>query len=325
MSTKREVQASPSRILLLSSGNNRTVDRVCLQRVVECHPSETNVLLVTSDRSGEAVISEWRDNVGERPANLGVVTTLESMRSTIANRPVDEGQPVTLPQPRNVVVPVDDVTDLTGITDAVSGFLSGWDNDLETTLYVDSLSAFVHRSGLVRTVCLVDDLLESVDATAYFRLETDRHDAHTLILLEPLFDSVFELSADEDAPTWTERSPMADAAATAAADRLPPDCVFDLLQERRRRLLLRLLVSANRPVSMSELANSIAAIELGEGEVSDENHRRVYTGLAHIHLPKLEDHGIVAVGERERTVELSDAAMALEPFLSLTVAEDLDG
>jgi DNA-binding transcriptional ArsR family regulator len=74
--------------------------------------------------------------------------------------------------------------------------------------------------------------------------------------------------------------------------------VFDALGNERRRKLLRYLVSTSGDATVDELADHL----LGDGSEGDEGERtRCRVEIHHVHVPKLEDSGLVSCnGTREK-------------------------
>ncbi len=72
------------------------------------------------------------------------------------------------------------------------------------------------------------------------------------------------------------------------------DDVFRLLASKRRRFVLFVLDARSR-VTVSGLAELVAAQEFDQPRyaLSDEQVKRVYVSLYQVHLPKLEDHGVI--------------------------------
>lgn len=81
--------------------------------------------------------------------------------------------------------------------------------------------------------------------------------------------------------------------------------IFDILSNRRRRLIVRALVHADEPMDMSELSTFVTAWHLGidPADVEDEDRRNVYSTLRRTHLPKMEAKELVTVDEGNNTVE----------------------
>ncbi|MBO4249504.1 hypothetical protein IL252_16985 [Halomicrobium sp. IBSBa] len=101
---------------------------------------------------------------------------------------------------------------------------------------------------------------------------------------------------------------------------LPVDRVFELLKNQRRREVLRYLEAAdNETVSLSDLAEHIAAIENDTTvqAISSSERKRVYVGLYQCHLPKMDDMNVVAFDQNRGTISLGPNADQLEEFLDI--------
>lgn len=94
----------------------------------------------------------------------------------------------------------------------------------------------------------------------------------------------------------TEREPT--AVETMSAPSL--DLVFDLLSVRRRRYALYHLADQDDGIAtFDELVDSI---HTREDEGGDDNRLQIQTALQHVHLPRLEDAGILEYDARSDTV-----------------------
>lgn len=85
--------------------------------------------------------------------------------------------------------------------------------------------------------------------------------------------------------------------------------VFELLKnERRRRVIHYLKTRGDRTASLSRLATHIAALEnnVDETQVSTDQRRRVYISLYQLHLPKLENYGVVEFHQESGSVSLEE-------------------
>ncbi|UPV73240.1 hypothetical protein M0R89_11865 [Halorussus limi] len=91
---------------------------------------------------------------------------------------------------------------------------------------------------------------------------------------------------------------------------------FDLLRDARRRGVIY-TVKRNGRTSVSELARRIAAWQTADGDESPDP-ATVETSLAHAHLPKLVDAGVVEYDREAGTVELAETTDGLDPFLERT-------
>ncbi|USZ67494.1 hypothetical protein NGM10_12240 [Halorussus salilacus] len=90
------------------------------------------------------------------------------------------------------------------------------------------------------------------------------------------------------------------------------DAIFELLVTERRRNALYVLYRSPGPLSVSALAEEVAALEGADPE-------RVATALHHVHLPKLADAGVVEYDGD--AVRLDDLSERFRRYLA-TAAED---
>jgi hypothetical protein len=129
------------------------------------------------------------------------------------------------------------------------------------------------------------------------------------------------VSADEtENPLESDtRTAQSDAPpSTAEKERaLPLDQTFELLKNQRRRYVLEYLESEGEPVSLSELAEQIAAWE-NDKEVrliSSSERKRVYVGLYQCHLPKMDGMGAISFNKPRGIIERGENADCLIPYL----------
>lgn len=107
---------------------------------------------------------------------------------------------------------------------------------------------------------------------------------------------------------------------------LPKDLIFELLKSSRRRELLEFLDRNDGRTTLSDAAEHIAAEENGIDvpQLSSQERKRVYIALYQIHLPKLDDAGVVDYEKGRGGIELRDAADDLFPYLYLDPADATD-
>jgi len=132
--------------------------------------------------------------------------------------------------------------------------------------------------------------------------------------------------SSQTAPTETSRThsddpttpPTTDTETTqTTADPLSLDLVFEVLKNERRRRVLQFLRDSPGTVSLSDVAEHIAAIENDKPEkaLSSQERKRVYVGLYQCHLPKMDDTDVVDFDGNRGTIDLGDNAEQLYPFL----------
>ena len=124
-----------------------------------------------------------------------------------------------------------------------------------------------------------------------------------------------EERTDEDA-TEGEESPEAEQ--NDEPEPLPLDVVFEILKNKRRRLVLRFVKQQDdESVDLGELAEHVAALENDKSvsALTSGERKRVYVGLYQCHLPKMDDADIVEFDRNRGTIELGENAEQLEEYL----------
>ena len=86
---------------------------------------------------------------------------------------------------------------------------------------------------------------------------------------------------------------------------LSPDEVFHILQNGRRRNVLRYLQHTEGPVRMRDVAEQVAAWENDTTveQLSSDQRQRVYIPLYQSHLPKLDKKGVIDYQKNRGIVE----------------------
>lgn len=104
---------------------------------------------------------------------------------------------------------------------------------------------------------------------------------------------------------------------------LTTDKIFHILQNDRRRNVLRYLRGTDEPVRMRDLAEQVAAWEHDttvQG-LSSSQRQRVYIPLYQSHLPKLDKEGVINYQQSRGIVERTSLADLFDPYLE---AEETD-
>jgi hypothetical protein len=98
---------------------------------------------------------------------------------------------------------------------------------------------------------------------------------------------------------------------------LPLDSIFELLKNQRRRQTLRFLREADGSVTLSDLAEHVAALEndTTPRELSSDERKRAYVGLYQCHLPKMDELGAVEFNRDRGIIAIGPNAAQLEPYL----------
>lgn len=92
---------------------------------------------------------------------------------------------------------------------------------------------------------------------------------------------------------------------------LSADDLFHVLQNERRRLVVRYLLDHPGPVDVPTLVDQVTAWELQTSvdELPDDQRQRIYIDLYQSQLPKLDEHGFV---DYDQSRGVLDPAVALE-------------
>lgn len=98
---------------------------------------------------------------------------------------------------------------------------------------------------------------------------------------------------------------------------LSHDTIFTLLSSYRRRVVLDLLLSHDRSLTLTDLRNEIIEQEQ-DREITDipgEDVEEVHAVLHHIHIPKLAEAGVVTYDKERHIVEPTEEISQVESFL----------
>jgi hypothetical protein len=97
------------------------------------------------------------------------------------------------------------------------------------------------------------------------------------------------------------------------------DDAFHLLQNARRRAVLRFMAehAEEDRFQMRDLAEEVAAWEHDTTvrQLTSDERQRVYIALYQSHLPKLDEHGIIAYNQSRGVVETTELTPVLDPYL----------
>lgn len=109
---------------------------------------------------------------------------------------------------------------------------------------------------------------------------------------------------------------------TTSSVELSEDQIYHLLQNERRRYVLRYLHGSDEQESMRDIAEQVAAWENNSTvqAITSSERQRVYIPLYQSHLPKLDEEGIIEYDQSRGTVEKTDMADVLYDYLEPTEA-----
>ncbi|QZP39565.1 DUF7344 domain-containing protein [Halobaculum magnesiiphilum] len=101
------------------------------------------------------------------------------------------------------------------------------------------------------------------------------------------------------------------------------DALYKTLANRERRRILRYLADLPEPIPISQVATEIAALEHGDDSsgISTSQQSDTHVALLHIHLPMLDEVGLVNWDRDSDTVAISHT---LEELIVTTSGNVLD-
>lgn len=108
-----------------------------------------------------------------------------------------------------------------------------------------------------------------------------------------------------------------ESAESEGSEPLSLDLTFEVLKNERRREVIRYLREQEKQVTLSDLAEHIAALEndTDVSSITSSQRKRVYVGLYQCHLPKMADMGIVDFNQNRGIVSLGENAPELYQYL----------
>ncbi|MFT4885563.1 MAG: hypothetical protein ACI8U4_003089, partial [Natronomonas sp.] len=101
------------------------------------------------------------------------------------------------------------------------------------------------------------------------------------------------------------------------SETLPLDQVFGILKNQRRRYVLKYLYESDGAVSLSDVAERIAAWENDKEvrQITSSERKRVYVGLYQCHLPKMDAVDVISFNKPRGIIELGGNATGLYRYL----------
>ena len=254
-----------------------------------------SVIAVTCEQSPDTFLQKWHDQTGTIPSFARVITVGESMRST-----------QTQVSSQNVVRPIKSLDDLTAVQLEIASALQ--DAPEGTVFILDSLTPFfeqVTRDEILSFVETVVEYIVTTKAIGYFSIDTSAHNETTITALR----SRLGLLIERDEMGWLIRSSQDWISGEESLDVL-----FDILRSRRRREILRHLLT-EETTSLSELATVVAKRETQEKVIADGTLQRYLLNLSQIHIPKLVDEGYILYDSDTQSVSSCEATQRAKPFL----------
>ncbi|WP_408956911.1 DUF308 domain-containing protein [Natrinema sp. 74] len=103
------------------------------------------------------------------------------------------------------------------------------------------------------------------------------------------------------------------------------DELFELLSNRRRRHILRVLMREGERVDIGDLSQEIAAREddIAFDEVASADRKRVYTALQQSHLPKMDKIGVIEFDRDRGAVEATPTLEDVEIYIDIVRGREM--
>jgi hypothetical protein len=156
--------------------------------------AEQNVLLVSYTKAPDVQLRRWQAHSNQRPANLGIISVEDSTRSVAAASGGSDAM-----GPAGPVETVSNPNDLTGLGIRITEFLTRWDDDHQTVVCLDSLTAllqYVDLETAYEFLHIITGRLSAVGAKAHFHMDPGAHDDQTVESIVSLMDAVVEVNDD---------------------------------------------------------------------------------------------------------------------------------
>lgn len=102
----------------------------------------------------------------------------------------------------------------------------------------------------------------------------------------------------------------------AAGDYISIETIFDVLAHDYRRHVLASLLQIDGSSSVDDLVSRVSS-SVDVPADPDEIHQHVAIMLHHVHLPMMDDAGIIEYNHIEKVVHVTDAGHDLDPYLSM--------
>ncbi|WP_226479131.1 DUF7344 domain-containing protein [Natrinema amylolyticum] len=102
------------------------------------------------------------------------------------------------------------------------------------------------------------------------------------------------------------------------------DTLLELCQDQHRRIILAVLASEKRSLTVNDLTKAIIKHNHHTPlrEISKEESMQIQVELHHVHIPKLEDQSLVEYDQERQLVEPTLQFDQLQPQLSAIIDAD---
>jgi DNA-binding transcriptional ArsR family regulator len=132
------------------------------------------------------------------------------------------------------------------------------------------------------------------------------------------------MEAVEEPPEDVSEDSSPETAGESEPETPSLDLVFGILKNGRRRRVLKYLRETEGEVTLSDLAEHIAAIEndTTPKQLTSSERKRVYVGLYQCHLPKMDDAGVIDYNQARGLIRPTAQAEHFERYLDQSTEDD---
>ncbi|MDG5761766.1 hypothetical protein QA600_20805 [Natronococcus sp. A-GB1] len=104
------------------------------------------------------------------------------------------------------------------------------------------------------------------------------------------------------------------------------DLVLDLCQDKHRRIILGVLATERRPLTLNDLTKTVLKHnhQMPLTEISEEALTPIRVSMHHQHIPRLTAAEIIRYDPKRRLVEPTAEFERVEPYLSVILEADPD-
>ncbi len=194
---------SRSNVLYLAPALHGSAETGCGLLLSVGDAERAALLSVGTGRAPEAVLSTWREHVGDGPERAAFVLLGGSTRSAASVTSVDDAV-------ADGAVSVHSVADPGNLTDVgivTSSYLAEWDREGRSVVLcfrtLTTLLQYVRLETAFQFLHELTNRVRATDGVAHYHMDPSAHDERTVNTLVALFDAVAELDDDDD---WRVRT-----------------------------------------------------------------------------------------------------------------------
>lgn len=203
--TVSAVVPTRSNTLVLAPHLHEQDKETCLDLLTSDEPAEENILTITFREGVETKVDRWDQMVGTQPNEFAVVD-MDVMTRSMSSR--TQGEKTDNPS-RPTVRSISNPSDLSTLRQEIRTQLSNWeDNDARTAVCFQSLTMlreYVEDDELFRFLHTILSDLDHFETIAHFHLDPNSVEESAITTIEPFFDAVVRLSANETGVKVTTR------------------------------------------------------------------------------------------------------------------------